>query len=184
MNNIESGVIPISGIRAWLLAITPACCISVLAFCLPVHCQTACSVSLPFACVSLCQPVHIHLYALFSSHLPDCSLLDLHWGMRLYCAETATNIHIDIMCAAWDFSSPLSCYVHYNSSAAICEYYSAWNPNPASSFPRNILHAPFLYLIQKSMRWSSFPHIPVSIKSSRKKLWVWRGLRIIGEWLF
>ena len=84
MNNIESGVIPISGIRAWLPAITPGC-ISVLAFYLPVHCQTACSVSLPFACVSLCQPMRIHLYALFSYNLPhflDYSLLNpnfLRW---------------------------------------------------------------------------------------------------------
>ena len=40
-----------SGIRAWLLAITPACYISVLAFCFPVHCQTACSISIPVACI-------------------------------------------------------------------------------------------------------------------------------------
>ena len=77
MNNNESGVIPISGIRAWLFAITPACCITVLAFC--VLRQSASRMHFSCQCIhcvryislkpTRCPNSSLHLW-LFVFHLP------------------------------------------------------------------------------------------------------------------
>ena len=68
MNNIESVVIPISGIRAWLFAITPAVKFqSWQPVCLPVHCQTY---ILPFVhSFQSCLPI-----ASLPSALPSCHM--------------------------------------------------------------------------------------------------------------
>ena len=94
MNRFESRVIPISGIRAWLFSITPACCISVLA---RPGFQTAHSFSSVYRLHALvhalaAQPFMSDALSLLRS-APFCSHSTACWDILQACVENEVKIH-------------------------------------------------------------------------------------------